>query len=60
MIFAIFSSQKGNLMKVREEKIMKKLFVLLTVFMLCFGAVSAKKINDDPEDGTVWWTLRQN
>jgi len=59
MIFAIFSSQKGNLMKVREEKIMKKLFVLLTVFMLCFGAVSAQKINDDKEDGFIGWTLRQ-
>ena len=46
-------------MKVREEKIMKKLFVLLTVFMLCFGAVSAKKINDDTENGVIGWTLRQ-
>jgi len=46
-------------MKVREEKIMKKLFVLLTVFMLCFGAVSAQKINDDKEDGFIGWTLRQ-
>ena len=38
---------------------MKKLFILLTVAMLCCGAVSARGFNDDKEDGSIGWTLRK-